>query len=114
MLAFGCYGKFVLLWQGEITSGHISKATTSERAHTRPNKMDPSPATHVQAEASDGLTSIIEVEVEANTASSLMTRQTTNAWKKTLETDKEMHNRAAERRQNINEGHRFYHARCHL
>ena len=81
--------------------------------HT-PNKMDPSPAIHVQAEASDGLTSIIEVEVEANTASSLMTRQTTNAWKKTLETDKEMHNRAAERRQNINEGHRFYHARCHL
>ena len=43
-----------------------------------------------------------------------MTRQTTNAWKKTLETDKEMHNRAAERRQNINEGRRFYHARCHL
>jgi len=71
--------------------------------------MDPSPATHVQAEASNGLTSVIEVEVEANTASSSMTRQTTNAWKKTLETDEEMHNRAAERQQNINEGHRCYH-----
>ena len=78
----------------------------------RPNKMDPSPATHVQAEASNGLTSVIEVEVEANTASSSMTRQTTNAWKKTLETDEEMHNRAAERQQNINEGDRCYHARC--
>ena len=72
---------------------------------------------HAQAddgaqEAGDKLSSVIEVAVEAIPASSSVARQSTVAWKKTLETNKEIHYRAAERRQKINTGHRVYHVRC--
>ena len=63
-------------------------------------------------EAGDKLSSVIEVAAEAIPASSSVARQSTVAWKKTLETNKEIHYRAAERRQKINTGHRVYHVRC--
>ena len=70
---------------------------------------DQSRAPHVQAEASGGLPSVEEVPPAHSVGRG---RQTTFSWKKTLETDSETHDRAAERRQNINQGQRFYHARC--
>ena len=63
-------------------------------------------------EAGDKLSSVNEVAAEAIPASSAVARQSTVTWKKTLETNKEIDYRAAERRQKINEGHRVYHVRC--
>jgi len=60
-------------------------------------------------DAGDKLSSVNEVAAEAIPASSAVARQSTVTWKKTLETNKEIHYRAAERRQKINEGHRVYH-----
>lgn len=60
----------------------------------------------MQAEASGGLPSVEEVPPAHSVGRG---RQTTFSWKKTLETDSETHDRAAERRQNINQGQRFYH-----
>jgi hypothetical protein len=88
--------------------GQLVRFWTSHQNKTLP-MADQSRAPHVQAEASGGLPSVEEVPPAHSVGRG---RQTTFSWKKTLETDSETHDRAAERRQNINQGQRFYHARC--
>lgn len=63
-------------------------------------------------EAGATLSSVNEVAAAEAIPASAVARQPTITWKKTLETNKEIQYRAAERRQNINEGHRVYHVRC--
>jgi hypothetical protein len=102
--AWGC-----IITSGRIClGGHLVRFWTSHQNKTLP-MADQSRAPHVQAEASGGLPSVEEVPPAHSVGRG---RQTTFSWKKTLETDSETHDRAAERRQNINQGQRFYHARC--
>ena len=91
----------------------LEPATTFEAAG---DMMGEHEAPQAQADdgahkAGDKLSSVNEVAVEAIPSSSSVARQSTVTWKKTLETNKEIHYRAAERRQKINEGHRVYHVR---